>query len=309
MKYIKFLDKDGLEYIKQFGKDGLEYILSFGAEGRDFLSKFNVDYIKILVDRVKKISDDIVKENNNKSDKTLENILNGASNAYALEIKKFIEADALDWIDVVSDFKDKDYFKEGPLTFCREYINYSSSYGFADKEYLFNKIKSFFGGGLAVNGDRSFSFDLSRDTMLWGNTIKAAGEEAFFSLKNLKPVKAGDVINIALKLLQNLKDVRISSNSAVRLFFKTNYEWLQIAAVVRENVSPTYYLVSSRPLLQKSSLSSALMNPKTISLDPSVEKLTFNLIAPDHRIADNELDSCLNIFIDQLLASLEKGRL
>ena len=116
-----------------------------GKEGRDFLSKFNYgDILKNIPVEIPELS--ILTEHN--LGDIIEILLPDAKkvNINTGEIKRFIEADALEWIDVVSDFKDKDYFNEGSMNFCREYTNSSSSYGFANKDYLVNTIKSFYGG-------------------------------------------------------------------------------------------------------------------------------------------------------------------
>ncbi|MBR2208844.1 MAG: hypothetical protein IJ859_08590 [Synergistaceae bacterium] len=304
-EFIKSLGQAGLDYVLSFGKAGLDYLLSFGAEGRDFLSKFNYDVTELLKDIPVEIPE-LPKEY--KPDNIIKTIFPHAENVNINtgEIKRFIEADALEWIDVVSDFKDKDYFNEGALNFCREYTNSSSSYGFANKEDLINKIKTFYGGGFACDTNRKFSFNLSSSTVLWNNTIRSAGEESFFSLKNLQPGKSGDMISLALRLLQTLKDKNIDNNSAVRLFFRTNYDWLQVVAVIRENADPTYYLAGNRPLLEKNSLVKTLMDNNIITLDSSMERLIFNLLKSDNRLKfGTNIDTCLDVFINQVFESLD----
>ena len=304
-EFIKSLGQAGLDYILSFGRDGLDYLLSFGSEGRDFLSKFNYDITGVLKDIPVEIPE-LPKEY--KPDNIIKTIFPNAANVNinTAEIKRFIEADALEWIDVVSDFKDKEYFNEGAVNFCREYTNSSSSYGFANKDYLVNTIKSFYGGGFALDSNRKFSFNLSSSTILWNNTIKSTGEEAFFSLKNLQPGKSGDMISLALRLLQTLKDKNIDNNSAVRLFFRTNYDWLQVVAVIRENTDPTYYLAGNKPLLEKNSLVKTLMDNDRITLDSSMENLTFNLLKSDSSLKfGTNIDTCLDVFINQLLENLD----
>lgn len=303
-EFIKSLGQVGLDYVLSFS-DGLDYLLSFGAEGRDFLSKFNFDITGVLKDFATELTE-IPAEY--KPDNIIKTIFPNAANVNIDndEIKRFIDADALEWIDVVSDFKDREYFSEGSLNFCREYTNSSSSYGFADKDYLMKTIKSFYGGGFAIDTNRKFSFSLSSNTILWNNTIKSAGEEAFFALKNLKPGKSGDMISLALRLLQTLKDKNIDNHSAVRLFFRTNHDWLQVAAVIRENADPTYYLVGNKPILEKNSLVKTLMDNDRITLDSSMEKLTFNLLKSDSNVKFGvNLDTCLDVFINQVLKNLD----
>ncbi len=227
----------------------------------------------------------------------------------AYEIKKFLEADSLEWIDIISDFKDREYFREGSLTFCREYTNSLSRYGFADSDYLVSAIKKFYGGGFSVHDSRNFTFRLSGSTVLWNNTIKSAGENAFYSLKTLKPGKSGDVISLALKLLQNVKNKKIGNRNAVRLFFRTNCDWLRVVAVIREGIPPTYYLAGNRPLLERRTLPDILMDKKRIALDDSDDTLTFSLLTSDSRIKTGaELDTCLNVFIGQILGKLKGVR-
>ena len=336
LDYILSFGKAGLDYLLSFGEDGWNFLMSYYDNGKiirnlskDIPALSNIDSdddksVKNYLETYKTLGRDVLESYGNealevirdwtpgksdapKNENVLEMIIPNAVNVYeAAEVKKFLEADALEWIDFIADFKDKDYFKEGILNFCREYPNSLSSYGFVDREYLMNTIRKFYGGRFSLQDNKKFMFRLSGNTVLWNNTIKSTGENAFFSLKTLRPGKGGDILNLALRLLQTVRDTKIDSRHAIRLFFRTNYDWLRVVAVIREGVPPTYYLAGNKTLVERNSLAEALMNPDNIELDSSMEDLMFNLLKPDSRLQSSaNLDTCLYIFIEQVLAKLE----
>ena len=338
LDYILSFGKAGLDYLMSFGEDGWNFLMSYydtpkvirGLSGDvPALGKVSPNddkSVKNYLEAYKTLGRDVFDTYGNDALDVLREWTPGGNNSAghdsiididtvipdsvnineAYEVKKFLEADSLEWIDFVPDFRDREYFREGSLTFCREYPNSLSSYGFADSEYLADTIKKFYGGGFSVHDSRNFTFRLSGNTILWNSTIKSAGENAFYSLKTLRPVKSGDVITLALRLLQTVKNKKIGSRHAARLFFRTNCDWLRFVAVIREGVPPTYYLAGNRPLLERNSLPELLMDKERIALDTSNNTLTFCLLKSDSRLNPGaELDTCLNVFIGQILRKLE----
>ena len=342
LDYILSFGKAGLDYLMSFGEDGWNFLMSY-YDNSSVINKLSGDIpalgkighddersVKGYLETYKELGRDVL-ENFPPSSETLdvlrnwthekkhdtpnresiiEEVMPGSVNIdEASEVKRFIEADALEWIDFVPDFKDREFFREGGLTFCREYTNSLSSYGFADRDYLSNTLRKFYGGGFSLLDNENFTFRLSGSTVLWTNTIQSAGENAFFSLKTLRPGKGGDVISLALRLLQTVKNKNISSRHAVRLFFRTDCDWLRVVAVIREGVPPTYYLAGNRPLLKRNSLVKLLMDSERIELDASMDNLMFKLLRADSRVGTGaDLDTCINVFIEQILGKLEEGR-
>lgn len=336
LDYVLSFGKAGLDYLLSFGEDGWNFLMSY-YNPETVVSKLSKDipalkqvspkddrlvknYLETYrtlgrdpVETYGKDALDVLKKWPGKSSKApkhedvIKVIMPDTANIYkAHEVKKFLEADALEWIDFVSDFKDKDHFSEGSLTFSREYPNSLSSYGFIDRDNLKDTVRKLYGGGFSIKDERRFMFKLSGSTILWNNTVQSTGEGAFFSLKTLKPGKAGDVISLALQLLQTVKTTRTGKNSAIRLFFRTDNEAVRVVAVIREGVQPTYYLAANKPLLERHLLVRTLLDSEKIALDSSMEELTFTLVRSDDRLRHGtDLDTCLNIFIDQLISELE----
>ena len=75
---------------------------------------------------------------------------------------------------------------------------------------------------------------------------------------------------------------------------------------MKEGTAPTYYLASNKPFLKKNALADILMSREHISLDSEMENLTFSLWNPDNRLrAGADFDTCLDVFIEQLLGQLK----
>lgn len=304
-EFLRECGKAGLDYILSFGKAGMDYLLSFGEEGWNFLTSFyDSDTI------VEKFSRDIPGLKQVKPQKVedvITTLIPGTSNiGENPELKKFLEADSLVWIDFVSNFKDRDHFSEEVLKFCREYPNSLSSYGFLDRDYLMDTVRKFYGGGFSLKDNARFSFKLSGSTILWNNTVQSVGEGAFFTLKTLEPGKGGNVMSLALQILQLVNSPKSGANNALRLFFRTSNEAVRVVAVIREGVPPTFYLAANKPLIERHLLVRTLLDSDRIALDSSMEELTFTLPQADSRLRQGaDLDTCLNVFIDQLIAELE----
>ena len=336
LDYVLSFGKAGLDWLLSFGEEGWNFLMSYynpemiitklsgdmpvlghvnpkderpvknyletyKTLGRDPFESYGKNAVDVLNSWQPGTKSNKVPQHNG----VLEAIIPNAANDDS-EIKKFLDADALEWIDFVSDFKDRDYFTDGSLTFSREYVNSLSSYGFIDREKLKNTIRSFYGGGFSLLDNMRFTFRLSGSTVLWNNTISSTGEEAFFSLKTLKPGKGGDVLNLALRLLQTVRTTKTDRHSAVRLFFRTDNDAIRVVAVIRDDMPTTYYLASNRPLIERYSLVRTLMDADRIALDASMENLMFTLPQADEKLKSGvDLDTCLDVFISQIIGEIQ----
>ena len=223
-------------------------------------------------------------------------------------LKKFLDANALDRIDALRYFNDIDYgtiadTPYGDLVICRADIDLK--YGFLDRETLRNKLLNQFTGRPAIRGDRVFLLSLAENADAWEKNIASLGESLFCSLKSLNPRRARDKELADFELINVLR--RKNPADILRLFFETSYDGLYVAVFVRVDGASSVYVAapkSSFKVVGKEALMAEFQAPARVRLDRDVNDVAFYLQRPDDRLEASDAKGCLDIFLSQLEEAL-----
>ncbi len=209
-------------------------------------------------------------------------------------LRSFLEAGALERIDSIGGIRDVDYFTEGNLTFCKVFSNSPSNYGFLDRSALKEEFMKIYAGRLSVNGRSAFTFRVDPDKADWERAAESLSEGAFFSINTIKPTVAQPDSNDA----KGFEDFDVK-----RYFFRTDHDGLSLVVVNRKDDSSlSFYLASKSVAFDANKLLEVLngsSNSPSVHYDADTENVTFTLATPDRRLTEENIDVCLDVFIEQ----------